>query len=54
MGHALDDIAPGKEGFIMVNGEYWKAISDEFIPKGSKVKVIKMSGSKVVVKKYED
>ncbi len=54
IGHAVDDIKPGSEGFVIVNGEYWRAISDEPIPKGSKVKVVRMEGAKLVVKKVED
>ena len=54
VGRAVDDIKPGSEGFVIVNGEYWRAISDEFIPKGSKVKVVRMEGAKLVVKKVED
>ena len=54
IGHAVDNIKPGSEGFVIVNGEYWRAISDEFIPKGSKVKVVRMEGARLVVKKVED
>jgi len=54
VGRAVDDIKPGSEGFVIVNGEYWRAISEEFIPKGSKVKVVRMEGARLVVKKVED
>jgi len=54
IGHAVDNIKPGSEGFVIVNGEYWRAISDEFIPKGSKIKVVRMEGARLVVKKVED
>jgi len=54
VGRAVDDLKPGSEGFVIVNGEYWRAISEEFIPKGSKVKVVRMEGARLVVKKVED
>ena len=53
VGRAIDDIEPGKEGFVMVEGEYWRAISDERIPKGAKVRVVRMDGSRLVVRRVE-
>ena len=53
MGRAIDDIKPGSEGFVIINGEYWRAISNEFIEKGSTVVVIGMDGARLVVKKRE-
>lgn len=42
-------------GLIKVENEFWRAVcdSDEVIPKGSKVEVIKVEGVHVVVKKVE-
>ncbi len=40
IGEALDDIKPEKPGFIIIEGEYWKATSEEEIRKGDKVIVI--------------
>lgn len=53
IGEALDDIGPGKPGFVIVEGEYWKAESDETIGKGEKVVVIGKSGSMLRVKKHK-
>ena len=53
VGRAIDDIKPGSEGFVIINGEYWRAISNEFIEKGSTVVVIGMDGARLVVKKRE-
>ncbi len=43
-GKALDRIEPGKPGFVIVEGEYWKAESDEIIEPGEEVIVIKKEG----------
>jgi membrane-bound serine protease (ClpP class) len=36
-GRAVDDISPGKEGYIIIDGEYWKAKSSVHIKAGSVV-----------------
>lgn len=41
------DIDP--EGEVFILGEYWKAKSDKRIPKGAKVKIVKMEGLKLIV-----
>lgn len=46
-GVALTDV--DKEGKISLHGEYWDAHSDNFIPKGSRVKVIRVDGLSVLV-----
>ena len=46
-----EDIGPHKIGTINVNGEVWKAISDEEISKGEEVKIIEIEGVKLKVKK---
>ncbi|MDP2688947.1 MAG: nodulation protein NfeD, partial [Deltaproteobacteria bacterium] len=43
-GVAEDDLSPGIEGRISIEGEYWRAISDTPVEKGGKVKVTKVSG----------
>lgn len=53
VGEAIDDIGPGRPGFVIVEGEYWKAISDEEIKKGEKVIVIEKSGPLLKVKRQE-
>jgi membrane-bound serine protease (ClpP class) len=40
LGEAIDDIGPGKPGYVIVEGEYWKAVSEDEIKKGEKVVVI--------------
>lgn len=50
-GKALDDIGPGKEGFVLVEGEYWMAFSDENIKAGDEIVVVEKVGPKVKVKK---
>jgi len=51
VGKALEDLKPGVEGFILLEGEYWRAISEEFIPKDGEVIVVGMVGSTLKVKK---
>ncbi|MFN3268061.1 MAG: NfeD family protein [Zestosphaera sp.] len=51
VGKAVDDLSPGKPGFVIVEGEYWKAVSDEEIPKGSEVVVVSVEGAILRVKK---
>jgi len=50
-GKALDDISPGKEGFVLIDGEYWMAISDEKISAGDEVVVVDKVGPKLKVRK---
>jgi len=50
-GKALDDLGPGKEGFVMVEGEYWMAFSDEEIKAGEEIVVVGKVGPKLKVKK---
>ena len=52
VGKALEDLLPGKEGYILVEGERWLAISDEPINEGERVVVIGIEGLKLRVKKY--
>ncbi len=54
IGETVDDLEPGKPGFIIVEGEYWKAISNEFVPRGSKVKVLRKEGPVLYVEKIEE
>ncbi|MEM0014293.1 MAG: NfeD family protein [Zestosphaera sp.] len=53
VGRALDDLRPGGTGFVVVEGEYWRATSDDEIPKGSEVIVVGLEGSTLKVKKRQ-
>ena len=46
-----EDINPHKIGTIKVNGEVWKAISNEEISEGEEVEIIGIEGVKLRVKK---
>ena len=48
-----EDIGSDKIGTINVNGEVWKAISDEEISKGEEVEIIEIEGVKLKVKKSQ-
>jgi membrane-bound serine protease (ClpP class) len=50
-GVALDDIKRGGEGFILIEGEYWKAVALEDIKKGDRVVVVGKEGPLLKVKK---
>lgn len=43
-GVAIDDIGPDKPGFVIVLGEYWKAVSTVPIKNGCRVRVVEMAG----------
>ncbi|TRM73923.1 serine protease [Sulfolobus sp. E1] len=51
IGKALEDMKVGKEGYVLVEGEYWQAIALEDIKKGEDIVVVKREGLKLIVKK---
>jgi len=54
-GKAVDEIAPGKPGFIIVEGEYWKAITrGDRINPGDPVRVVGKEGPILIVEKVHD
>lgn len=53
-GRAVDPIGPGKRGFVVIDGEYWEAESEEEIDPGSKVIVVKKEGPVLIVKRYSE
>ena len=54
IGKATENIPIGGEGYIMIEGEMWKAIAEDQISEGDKVIVIRMEGLKLRVKKYSE
>ena len=53
VGTAEEDLTPGIEGKIFIEGEYWKAICEEPVMKGEKVKVTEVDGLLLKVGKVE-
>ncbi|GBF08868.1 serine protease [Aeropyrum pernix] len=51
IGEAVDDIPEGGTGFILVEGEYWKAKAVTPVARGDKVVVVDKEGPYLVVKK---
>jgi len=51
IGRALDPIGPGRQGFIMVEGEYWLAESNEEIKPNEYVVILGKKGSVLIVRK---
>lgn len=50
-GIAVDDIGPGRDGYILCMGEYWLAKSDEEINSGDRVIVVSREGLKLRVRR---
>ncbi|MET1100904.1 MAG: nodulation protein NfeD [Pyrodictiaceae archaeon] len=53
-GKAVDDIPPGGEGFIIIEGEYWRAKSSKGVKKGCRVKVVGKEGPVLIVEPLEE
>ena len=53
-GRAVDKIGPGRPGFVMVEGEYWKAVSDEEIEPGEEVEIVEKLDYMVKVRPVRD
>ncbi|MEM0380984.1 MAG: nodulation protein NfeD [Desulfurococcaceae archaeon] len=53
IGKAIDNIPRGGTGFIIINGEYWRAIGLEDISIGDKVIVVGKNGYMLKVRKYK-
>jgi len=51
VGRAAERIEPGKSGYIILNGEYWEAESEEIIEPGEEVEVIGRIGFKLKVRR---
>jgi membrane-bound serine protease (ClpP class) len=49
IGRAVDDLEPGKEGYVNVGGEYWKAKSSSKIKSGEHVKVVGNVGDTLLI-----
>ena len=54
VGRAVDPIGPDKPGYVVVEGEYWRAISEGSIKSGEKVIVIGKKDNILVVKRLEE
>ncbi|MDT7901793.1 MAG: NfeD family protein [Acidianus sp.] len=54
IGKALEDIPKGKEGYILIEGEYWRAIAEEPINSGDEVIVVGMQDLKLIVRKNKN
>lgn len=51
VGIAIEDITPEKSGRIKIYGEEWRAVSDDEIHKEDEVKVVAVSGVKLIIEK---
>ena len=48
-GVVVTPLADGAEGMIRIHGELWRAISNQSVPEGKSVRVVKMDGLKLYV-----
>jgi len=53
IGYAIDDIPEGGEGFVMVEGEYWRAKAKKPIKRNQRVKVVGKEGPLLIVEPLE-
>ena len=54
-GVAIDDLSTEKPGFVIVEGEYWKAVPREgTIPRGARVRVVEKRGPVLVVEEVRE
>lgn len=54
-GKAVDDLEPDGEGFVFLEGEYWRArAKDTQIPKGSRVRVVDKEGPVLIVEPLDE
>lgn len=52
VGRAVDRLAPGTSGYVLIEGEYWLARSDEIIEPGELVYVVRQEEKYLVVRKH--
>lgn len=52
IGKSIENIPKGKEGFVMINGEYWRATALEDISINDTIIVVEQDGFRLKVKKY--
>ncbi|MCC6021497.1 MAG: ATP-dependent Clp protease proteolytic subunit [Desulfurococcaceae archaeon] len=52
VGRAIDKLTPNSYGYVLVEGEYWLAKSEEVIESGELVYVVRQEGNYLVVRKY--
>jgi membrane-bound serine protease (ClpP class) len=50
VGQVRETIAPGTPGQIFVNGEIWRAVSDQAISVGAHARIVAVHGLEVVVR----
>ncbi len=55
-GYASDNIEPGDEGYVIIEGEYWKAVnvSNRAISKDEKIRVVSFRGLLLEVVPYNE
>jgi len=48
-GRAVDELSPDRIGFVVINGEYWKAKARASVPAGSRVRVVGLEERVLIV-----
>ncbi|HIP85922.1 MAG TPA: nodulation protein NfeD [Pyrodictium sp.] len=54
IGYAIDDIPEGREGFVVIEGEYWRARAKKPVRRNQRVKVVGKEGPLLVVEPLEE
>jgi membrane-bound serine protease (ClpP class) len=50
-GETLNPIEGGQAGTVRIHGEVWRAVSDEHIARGDRVRVVRIDGLTLTVRK---
>ncbi len=53
VGRAIDEIGPGKDGFVRFHGELWKARSQKIVNPGQEVRIVAKEGLTLIVEPLE-
>lgn len=53
-GYVTEDITNEEPGEVKADGKRWTAVSDEALPEGTKVTVLKIDGVKLIVSRQEN
>lgn len=53
IGYAIDDIPEGREGFVVIEGEYWRARAKKPVRRNQRVKVVGKEGPLLIVEPLE-
>ncbi len=53
VGRAIDDLGPGREGYVQTRGEYWRARANTHVGAGQRVRIVAKEGAVLFVEPAE-